>query len=75
MTVESPVQRCFCIDVTSDNLLDAVRQTVEEEASLLFKQREAELTSKVREASAEEQSSVNKVARFEGTKEAGEHGK
>lgn len=51
-----------------------MRQTVEEEASLLFKQREVELTSKLREASAEEQSLVNKVARFEGMKEAGEHG-
>lgn len=64
-TAENPEKRCFCIDVTSDNLLDAVKQTVEEDTLILIKRREAELSSKIREASAEEQTLATKLTRYE----------
>lgn len=63
--VESPERRCFCIDVTCDNLLDAVKQTVEEETARLIKRRDAELTINLREAIFEEQQLAAKAGRFE----------
>lgn len=64
--VESPERRCFCIDVTCDNLLDAVKQTVEEETTRLRQRREAELAISLREAVIEEQQLAAKAGRFEG---------
>lgn len=63
--VESPERRCFCIDVTCDNLLDAVKQTVEEESARLIKRRDAELTINLREITFEEQQLAAKAGRFE----------
>ncbi|CAM9251038.1 unnamed protein product [Ectocarpus sp. 4 AP-2014] len=63
--VESPERRCFCIDVTCDNLLDAVKQTVEQETVGVMKRREVELVLKLREAVLEEQQLAAKAARFD----------
>ncbi|CAB1099046.1 unnamed protein product [Ectocarpus sp. CCAP 1310/34] len=63
--VESPEKRCFCIDVTCDNLLDAVKQTVEQETVGAMKRREVELVLKLREAVLEEQQLAAKAARFD----------
>lgn len=63
--VESPERRCFCIDVTCDNLLDAVKQTVEEEAARLRLRLDAELAVNLREAVFEEQQLAAKAGRFE----------
>lgn len=63
--VESPERRCFCIDVTCDNLLDAVKETVEEETAKLRQRRESELAILLREAVFEEQQLSAKAARFE----------
>ena len=65
-TAENLQRGCFCIDVTCDNLLDAVKHTVEEESLARIKQLNAELVSKLREYAAEEQALATKVARFEG---------
>eukprot|EP00903_Cladosiphon_okamuranus_P009116 g8709.t1 len=53
------------MDVTCDNLLDAVKQTVEEETARLRQRREAELATNLREAVYEEQQLAAKVGRFE----------
>lgn len=63
--VEGPERRCFCIDVTCDNLLDAVKQTVEEETAKLRQRRETELALHLREAIFEEQQLAGKAGRFE----------
>lgn len=49
-----------------DNLLDAVKQTVEEETLGLVKRREADLTSTLQDLLAEEQPLTAKSARFDG---------
>lgn len=63
---ENPQRRCFCMDVTCDNLLDAVKRTIEEETPGLIKRREAELILKLREVTADEQQLAAKAARSEG---------
>lgn len=63
--VESPERRCFCIDVTCDNLLDAVKQTVEEETATIRQRRETELAVNLREAVDDDQHLAAKVGRFE----------
>lgn len=65
LAVESPERSCFCIDVTCDNLLDAVKQTVEQETVGVMKRREVELVLKLREAVLEEQQLAAKTARFD----------
>ncbi|CAM9106250.1 unnamed protein product [Pylaiella littoralis] len=67
--VESPERQCFCIDVTCDNLLDAVKQTVEEETARLIKRRDAELTINLRDVTFEEQQLAAKALRFESVQE------
>lgn len=68
-TAETPEKRCFCMDVTCDNLLTAVKQTVEEDTHKLSMRRETELTITLREAVFEEQQLSAKVGRFEGEQE------
>lgn len=63
---DSPQRRCFCIDVTCDNLLDTVKQTVEDETLVVIKRRDADLSAKLREAAAEEQPLAAKAARLDG---------
>lgn len=53
------------MDVTCDNLLDAVKQTVEEETARLRLRWEAELAVSLREAIFEEQQLGAKAGRFE----------
>lgn len=65
-TAERAQRRCFCIDVTCDNLLDAVKQTVEEETMALIKRLDAELITNLREYEVEEQSLAAEVATSEG---------
>jgi len=57
------------MDVTCDNLLAAVKQTVEEDTLKLSMRRETELTINLREAVFEEQQLSAKVSRFEGEQE------
>lgn len=65
-TAERAQRRCFCIDVTCDNLLDAVKQTVEEETMALIKRLDIELVTNLHKYVAEEQSLAAEVATSEG---------
>lgn len=65
-TAERAQRRCFCIDVTCDNLLDAVKQTVEEETMALIKHLGAELMTNLKEYEIKEQSLAAEVAAAEG---------
>ncbi|CAM9122287.1 unnamed protein product [Discosporangium mesarthrocarpum] len=66
---EGNTSRCFNADVTCDNLLDAVRHTVEEETTVAIRRREAEFLAQVQEATFEEQTISNRISRFEALQE------